>query len=70
LCKNSSVLNLPKEIAKVPGAKRGPILILTNLNREHIIEKAFKIGADGYVIQSEVTPDKIVGEVTNALNKA
>jgi len=70
LCKNSSVLNLLKEIAKVPGAKRGPILILTNLNSEHIIEKAFKIGAAGYVIQSEVTPDKIVGEVTNALNKA
>ena len=62
-------LAILKEIAKVPGAKRGPVLMLTNLNSEHIIDEAFKIGADGYVIKSEVTPDKVVAEVNNALEK-
>jgi len=49
--------------------KRGPILMLTNLNSEHIIQEAFKLGADGYLIKSEITPDKIIVEVETFLAK-
>jgi two-component system response regulator ResD len=49
------------------GHKRGPIIMLTNLNSEHIIQEAFKMGADGYLIKSEITPDKIITEVESFL---
>ena len=49
-------------------SKRGPIIMLTNLNSEHIIQEAFKMGADGYLIKSEITPDKIINEVGNFLS--
>ncbi|KKS72641.1 MAG: hypothetical protein UV44_C0005G0001, partial [candidate division WWE3 bacterium GW2011_GWD1_42_70] len=39
------------------------VIVLTNLNSEHIIQEAFKLGADGYLIKSEVNPDKVVEEV-------
>jgi DNA-binding response OmpR family regulator len=44
--------------------KKGKIVILTNLNNENIIESAFKYGADGYVIKSEVTPGKFLEEIS------
>jgi two-component system alkaline phosphatase synthesis response regulator PhoP len=43
--------------------KKGKILMLTNLNNENIIKDAFKYGADGYVIKSDVTPGNLVNEV-------
>lgn len=40
-----------------------PIILLTNLGSEHVINECFKLGADGYLIKSQITPDKIVDEV-------
>ncbi len=56
-------LKLLKDLKEVPGMKKGPVIVLTNLNSEHIIQEAFKLGADGYLIKSEVNPDKVVEEV-------
>ena len=46
-----------------------PVILLTNLDSETIINESFNLGADGYLIKSEITPDKIVTEVGSALNK-
>lgn len=46
-----------------------PVILLTNLGNESIINEAFKLGADGYLIKAQITPDKIVEEVKNYLNK-
>src|SRR3989344_4529163 len=45
-----------------------PVILLTNLGNEAIINESFKIGADGYLVKSQITPDKIVEEVRQYLN--
>ena len=39
------------------------VFILSNLGQQSIIEEAFKIGMDGYMIKSQMTPQQIVGEI-------
>ena len=57
-------LKILKEIRENPEIKKGPIIALTNLNSENIIQEVFGSGADGYLIKSEITPDKIVDEIS------
>jgi len=40
-----------------------PIILITNLGQEDIIKEAFKIGADGYLIKAQFTPQDVVTEV-------
>jgi two-component system, OmpR family, response regulator ResD len=60
-------LRLLKELKENPALKKGPVIMITNLNSEHIIQEAFNLGADGYLIKSEMTPDKVVDEVKEFL---
>ena len=46
-----------------------PIIALTNLSVESVITQMFDQGADGFLIKSEITPDKIVAEVESVLQK-
>lgn len=50
-----------KEWAKVP------VILLTNLSTDTIIKEGFGLGADSYVIKSEMTPDQVVAEVKKFL---
>lgn len=43
--------------------KKGKVVMLTNLNNDNIIRDAFKYGADGYIIKSDVTPGTLVDEI-------
>ena len=45
--------------------KSVPIFIITNLGQQNIIEEAFKLGMDGYILKSQVTPQQIVDEINN-----
>ena len=58
-----------KEMKENPELKKGPVVALTNLNSKNIIQEAFGSGADGYLIKSEITPDKIVEEVGRVLKE-
>jgi two-component system response regulator ResD len=60
-------LKMLKEMKDNPGLKKGPIVVMTNLNSEHIIQESFNLGADGYLIKSEITPDKVIDEVKEFL---
>jgi len=60
-------LRMLKEMKENPSLKKGPVVVTTNLNSEHIIQEAFNLGADGYLIKSEITPDKIIDEVKEFL---
>jgi CheY-like chemotaxis protein len=52
-------------------AKDTSVFILSNLGQQNIIEEAFKIGMDGYIIKSQKTPQQIVDEInTYFTNKA
>src|SRR5258708_2340488 len=55
--KNIRMLNTP--------AKNTPVFIITNLGQQNVIEEAFKLGMDGYILKSQVTPQQIVGEINN-----
>ena len=46
-----------------------PVIALTNLNVESVINEVFSLGADGFLVKSEITPDKIVSEVETVLQK-
>lgn len=43
--------------------KDKPVVLLTNLGNESVINRCFELGADGYLIKSQITPDKVVAEV-------
>lgn len=46
-------------------AKTIPVFIITNLGQQNVIEEAFKLGMDGYILKSQVTPQQIVDEINN-----
>jgi CheY-like chemotaxis protein len=46
-------------------AKNTPIFIITNLGQQNVIEDAFKLGMDGYILKSQVSPQQIVDEINN-----
>lgn len=62
-------LEILKEIKHNVMTKNIPVVLLTNLGQEVIIEEAFKLGAEGYLIKASVTPDQIIQEVKNILQK-
>lgn len=55
-------------IAMEPNIKRGPLLVLTNLNSEDLIERAYALNIDDYLIKSEVNLDALVKKVKDYLN--
>lgn len=61
-------IKILKEIKDHPELKKGTVIALTNLNSENIIQEVFGSGADGYLIKSEITPDKVVEEVARILD--
>jgi len=52
-----------------PPKDQTPVYIISNLGQESIIEEAFQIGLDGYVIKAQVTPQRIVDEINLFLKK-
>ena len=60
-------MQLLREIKKNDALKQKPIILLTNLENDTIITQCFELGASGYLIKSEITPDKIVAEVAGYL---
>lgn len=60
-------IKILKELKDNPELKKGIVIALTNLNSENIIQEVFGSGADGYLIKSEITPDKVVEEVARIL---
>jgi DNA-binding response OmpR family regulator len=46
-----------------------PVFLITNLGQENIIKEAFDIGADGYLLKSQVTPKDAVATINTYLEK-
>ncbi|MFC1722367.1 response regulator [Patescibacteria group bacterium] len=56
-----------EEMQKIEGGKKGPVVLLTNLNSEDLIERAYKLGADDYLIKSEISLEDITKKVKQYL---
>jgi len=61
-------LEILKELKDYDDWKKGKVIMMTNLNSEEIINNAFDMGADGYLIKSEIQPDKLIEEVKGFLS--
>ena len=62
-------ISLLRNVKNQEALKTKPILLLTNLGSEDLIAEAFELGADGYLIKAEITPDNIMDEVANFVGK-
>jgi len=50
-------------------AKDTPIYLLTNLGEENIMQEAYKIGANGYLLKAKYLPKQLVDEVDKFFEK-
>lgn len=46
-----------------PKAQNGPIIIISNLGLNDVVQKGLELGARGYLIKSQFRPEQIVSEV-------
>ena len=52
---------------KPPDVYNGPIFVLSVLNQDEIIKKAMDLGAKGYIIKSDLTPDQVLNKISAIL---
>lgn len=52
-----------KRLKSNDSTKSLPVYLLTNLGDEGVIDEAFKIGADGYLLKAKYLPKQVVKEV-------
>ena len=55
---------------KPPEKSNGPIVVLTNLGHDAVINQAFSLGASGYLIKSAMNPDQVLTEIHSFLSKS
>ncbi|MFC1727019.1 response regulator transcription factor [Patescibacteria group bacterium] len=57
-------LTFLKELKRLkPKKENKRIVMLTVLDQDEFIKTAFRLGADGYLMKSALTPDGVLGEV-------
>lgn len=62
-------LDVLRELRSMTSASKDTsVFILSNLGQQNVIEEAFKIGMDGYIIKSQMTPQQIVEEINTYFN--
>lgn len=52
-----------------PVSPIGPIVVLTNLGHDTVINQAFTLGASGFLIKSALNPDQVLTEIKSFLTK-
>lgn len=63
-------LNILRDLkVQGPAKSNGPIVVLTNLGNDTIINQAFTMGASGYLIKSALNPDEVLTEIHSFLQK-
>lgn len=62
-------LQILQNIRQNPATKNIVVVLLTNLGQDAVIKQGFELGADGYLVKAAYTPDQIVQEVKNIVQK-
>lgn len=60
-------MEILKEIINNQALQKGPIIMLSNINTDNVIQQSIMIGASDYIIKSEITPDMLVKKVLKFL---
>jgi len=58
-----------KQLKTDPETKKIPILVFSNLGQTQEIQKGLDLGADDYVVKSNMTPKELLEKVEGMLNK-
>lgn len=51
-------------------AYNGPIFVLSQLNNPEMIDQAMALGAKGYFVKSDMTPDELLERIAKILSKS
>ena len=63
-------ISILKKITETPPDKpNGSVVILSNLGQDNVIAEGISLGAKGYMVKSDYTPDQVVTEVKNYLTQ-
>jgi DNA-binding response OmpR family regulator len=62
-------LQILQNIRQNANTKNLVVVLLTNLGQDAVIKQGFELGADGYLVKAAHTPDQIVQEVKNIMQK-
>ena len=60
---------LLEKIKKDNLAPDATVIILSNLGQDSDIDRAIKLGADGYIIKASATPTEVVGKVEEIIKR-
>lgn len=69
LMPNVNGLDILREIKTDAGASNIPVLLLTNVAEDASIAKGLELGAYGYLLKSETTPDMLLSRVNMTLEE-
>jgi len=58
-----SGLDVLKDLKSKKETKDIPVLVLTNLGEEQVMETALSLGADGYMVKADFTPEQVLEQV-------
>jgi CheY-like chemotaxis protein len=50
-----------------PKTKNGPIILLTNLTKDAMVQQALNKGASSYIVKSDITPGQLIENVNKFL---
>lgn len=61
-------LEVLEKLKQGPKTSQIPVLMLTNLGEEHMIDQAKKLGASSYMLKADFTPSQLAEEVEKHLD--
>lgn len=62
-------VDILKQLKSNQATKDIPVVLLTNLRQENIIQQSFKDGAAGYILKSQITPQEIIEYIKTLIAK-
>lgn len=60
-------LDILKELKETPVLNKIPVIITSNLDKNEDVKKGLEIGADDYLVKTEVSMDDIVAKIRKLL---
>ncbi len=63
-------LDLLKKMKLEEELKAVPVILMTSLKQDSVINEGFTLGAVGYLVKTEATPSQVVNEVNKFFNSS
>jgi CheY-like chemotaxis protein len=64
-----SGMEVLKTLKKDPNLQKIPVVLLTNVSDDNVMNDAFRLGAAGYIIKSQIANEELISEVGSYLPK-